>query len=333
MKQGETHGLRDRDLRVKERRYCDDDSLPSFGLANLHAVVPGVEENKEKILRALQVFREHGANIAIFPEFSLSGYFWEDEPACWKYMHEAVTEEHTDWIDNELKPLLVYPLVGVVLNNITRGPDGRFFNTTMTVSADPTRDYLAPEATYNKVFLPGIEKTYTQSGRDDRLVLESRHGFGRFGFSTCYDYLFGSLMREYALVDEVDVMLQVASWRGLAERDYPGMNVSTDHYYGELWNLTMAANAASHQVWTIACNAVGRHGVSDVAFWGGSGIWTPSGLPLIQASNINEELLIVHNLNLEETRAAELDDFNYAFDFSLVYRPTKSARSFTRNVE
>ncbi len=159
-------------------------------------------------------------------------------------------------------------------------------------------------------------------------------GSGRpIGFTTCYDYLFGELLREYAVLDRVDAIVEVASWRAAATRDYPAMNVRTDLYYGELWNMVMAASSAMNQVWTIGCNAVGRHGVSNVAFWGGSGIWAPSGLPLVQASNINEELLIVHNLDIEETRAAELDDFDYAFDFNLVYRPTKTARSFTRTVE
>ena len=75
-------------------------------LANIHAEVPNIEANKEKILRASKIFKERGANVAIFPEFCLSGYFWEDEQACWAYMNEAVTENHRDWIDGTLKPLL-----------------------------------------------------------------------------------------------------------------------------------------------------------------------------------------------------------------------------------
>ena len=54
-------------FQVVERTYCHDDHFPSVGLANIHATVPGVEENKEKILRALKVFREFGVNITILP--------------------------------------------------------------------------------------------------------------------------------------------------------------------------------------------------------------------------------------------------------------------------
>ena len=217
------------------------------------------------------------------------------------------------------------------LNNLTEGPDGKYLNATFPVADG--YDYLAPENAYDKIFLPGIEKTYTASGRDDRLIIDSPRGYGRFGFTTCYDYLFGELLREYAVVDEVDAIVQIASWRAAATRDYPGMNVKTDAYYGQLWDSVIAASSAVNQVWTIACNAVGRHGVTGVPFWGGSGIWAPSGLPLIRASHFNEELLIVHNLDITGARSAEQEDFNYTVDFHEIYRPLQSSRGFTRAIE
>src|SRR5690606_30943257 len=122
--------------------------------------------------------------------------------------------------------------------------------------------------------------------------------FGRYGFTTCYDYLFTNLLRQYAFEDQVDVILQLACWRGLSRRDYPGMNVRTDLYYGALWDVILPASSAMHQVWTIACNAVGRHEISGAAFWGGSGIWAPSGMKLFQASHVNEELFVIHNLDI-----------------------------------
>ena len=316
---------------VVERSYCEDASLPTVGLANLHAVVPGIEENKAKIERACRVFKQRGANVAFFPEFCLSGYFWEDEEACWEYMEQAVTERHLGWIDERLRPLLDDRFRAIVLNNITRGTGRRFRNTTFIVAAE-IRDALTDEFTYHKVFLPGIEKTYTESGRDDRLIVTGRNGHEKLGFTTCYDYLFNDLLREYAVVDGVDAIVEIASWRAAATRDYPGMNVRTDLYYGDLWDSVMPAASATNQVWTIACNAVGRHGISGAAFWGGSGIWAPSGLKLIQASHFNEELLIVHNIDISGARRQEKDDFDYAFDFSEVYRPMEDGLGYTRRI-
>jgi predicted amidohydrolase len=316
------------DLPIVQRTFSDDANKLSVGLAQIHAHVPDIEANKAKILNACRLFKEHGANVAVFPEFALSGYFWDERDDCLAYMREACTERHVDWIEKELIPLFDDDFKGVVLNNLTEAPDGRFYNTTFAVS--PGRDYLARENTYDKVFLPGIEKEYTESGRDDRLIVETPQG--NFGFTTCYDYLFNTLLHEYAIGDKVDAIIQIASWRAAANRDYAGMNVRTDHYYGDLWDFVMPANSAMNQVWTIACNAVGRHGITGAPFWGGSGIWAPSGISLVQASRFNEELLLVHNLDIKGTRAAEQDDFDYAFDFKEIYHRLEESRGLTREL-
>jgi predicted amidohydrolase len=313
---------------VIERVYSDDPAGLSVGLANIAAVVPDVEANKEKVLRAARIFKERRVNFAIFPEFCLSGYFWEEEHRCSSYMSDAVTENHVDWLERELKPLLDDEFVGVILNNLGVGRSGRFLNKTFVLTTG--FDYLALEHTYEKVFLPGIEKRYTDSGRDDRLVIAGARG--RFGFTTCYDCLFTDLLREYAIVDRVDAIVEVASWRAAATRDYPGLNVRTDHYYGDLWNTVLPASAATTQTWVIACNAVGTHRISGASFWGGSGVWAPSGLCLIQASHTSEELLIVHNLDIVGARKSEQEDFDYAIDFNAIYRPMAGSRAYTRSV-
>jgi len=311
---------------VSERFFSDVESNPSVGLANIQASVPDIEANRDNILRAVEIFREKKAKIAVFPEFSLSGYFWTDETACRRYMDKAVIENHTDWIEKSLKPLLNDDLRVVILNNLERGPGDKYFNSTFVISGK--HDYLKPENKYTKTFLPTLEKVYSESGKDDRLVLEV--SFGRVGFTTCYDFMFSQLLLEYAALDKVDAVIQLASWRAMARREYPRMNVKTDVYYGYLWDLMMASAAANHQIWVIACNAVGRHAVSGAEFWGGSGIWAPSGLPLVQASRTSEELLICHNVDIKAHREFEKDDFDYALDFDSIYRPVEGQRTFTR---
>ncbi len=319
-------------FQVVERTYSDDADQPSVGLANIHAVVPGIEENKAKIERAARIFRDMGVNVAIFPEFALSGYFWDDEPQCRAYMDRALTEHHLDWMTGALLPLCTGELRVIVLNNLTAGPAGKYLNRTITVSPGVS-DPLHPDHSYDKIFLPGIEKTYTASGADDRLVLDSAKQPIRVGFTTCYDYLFTELLRRYAFDDNVDAIIQMASWRAASSRDYPLMNVRTELYYGELWDSVLSASSAQNQVWTIACNAVGRHGITGAAFWGGSGVWAPSGMPLVQASHFNEELLIVHNLDIRGGRQFELDDFNYEFDFRQVYRSMEAGTMAEESID
>jgi predicted amidohydrolase len=77
---------------------------------------------------------------------------------------------------------------------------------------------------------------------------------------------------------------------------------------------------------------VGRPRVTGDRFWGGSGIWAPSGICLIQGSHVNEELVIVHNVDIEGARESEKDDFDYAFDFKQIYRPLEDGSTFTRDL-
>src|SRR3954454_25307857 len=90
---------------VIERVYSDDDAGLSLGLANISAVVPDIDANKDKVLRVARIFKERGANVVVFPEFCLSGYFWDDEERCRAYMEGALTERHTDWLEGELRAL------------------------------------------------------------------------------------------------------------------------------------------------------------------------------------------------------------------------------------
>ncbi len=143
----------DRGFRVTERYFSDNNSLPSIGIAQIHAIVPDIEANKAKIIRAIEVFKERKANVAIFPEFALSGYFWEDEEECRKYMDQAVIENHTEWVNGTLKSYLDDTFRAIVLNNIRRGQGQKYVNSTYLINE--YSDYLNEERMYNKIFLPG----------------------------------------------------------------------------------------------------------------------------------------------------------------------------------
>ena len=56
-------------FRVTERWFSDDQSLISIGIANIHAGVTDIEANKNKILHAMDIFKDKKVNLVIFPEF------------------------------------------------------------------------------------------------------------------------------------------------------------------------------------------------------------------------------------------------------------------------
>jgi len=53
-------------------------------------------------------------------------------------------------------------------------------------------------------------------------------------------------------------------------------------------------------------------------------------MKLIEASHDNEELLVIHNVNITGEKLREEDDFWYYGDFVEIYRPIEGERAFTR---
>lgn len=303
----------DADFQILERCFGEDANGLSVGLANIHARVPDLDGNRVKIMDALAVFKKKKVNMAVFPEYGLSGYFWDDPGACRAYMDAAVLENQLDWVKGDLLPLLDEDLRYVVINGIRKNPSPGppYLNTTLAV----TRGFEAPgpENAYDKIFLPGIERDYVASGKESRLVLETP--WGRFGFVTCYDLCFPPLLTDYAYRLKVDGLIVVASWRSGIPRAYPGLDRRVEHYYGFQWDTLLPAAAAFCQVWVIACNAVGVHALSGAEFWGGSGIYAPSGVSLVSGGRGREELVILRNMDIAGQRAFEKADFDYMADF------------------
>lgn len=334
-----------------------------IALANIHNRVPdteegllkasGITQNKARILKLVDMAKQAGANMILIPEFSLTGYFWPDPDwdkslgpynpngyaSCWIYMNRGALDLHKDWL-KQLKSKLDGRLQYIIFNALRRnpahpdqaaGPRNKFLNSTYVVDKDfSCDDFTQNERThiYDKTMLPGIENIYEKSGQDDVLVVDTP--WGRFGFTTCYDMCFSQLYETYAAVNHVDGVIELASWRGPALRAYPMMNIRNEQYYGYQWNLMAAARAATNQMWMIACNSVKRQKRGNYVFWGGSGLWAPSGMPLVQASNENEELWIIHRVDIRQKVAAEDDSFDFYESFIKIYHPIQNKRAFTR---
>jgi predicted amidohydrolase len=327
-------------IKISESWYSRDSSKISIGIANIknHVSSTGttsIDKNKQKILNVIDEFKKYKVNMILFPEFSLTGYFWEDTPACWNYMREGLTNNQLEWLA-EVKSKLDDDLNFIIFNNIRLNPDkpdGKFLNSTFVIHKDFDVAKLTSKKNeqayiYDKTFLPGIEKIFTTSGKDDSLVLDTK--WGRFGFTTCYDMSFAQIYQEYATFDQVDAIIQLASWRGTSTREYSAMNVKSDHYYGFIWDLMASSQSAFNQVWIFASNAVGKQKRGDYEFWGGSGVWAPSGMNLVQGPHVSEELIVMHHIDIKGQTKFEHDDFHYYKDFIEIYNPIIDKRAHTR---
>ncbi len=305
-------------FRIVERVFSDDETMPTVMISNIYGT-PDIKANLKKMEEIIQLAHHSNVNILIFPELSVSGYVWNstDQKDVLELLREGENTQIEKWLKN-IRNSLAADSNGLeyICYGNARQKDGKLYNSTFILS--PDLDYNEEEYIYAKVFLTPIERDYFNQGTDKRLTLDTK--WGRFGFMICYDLCFVELARQYAFVDCVDAIITMAAWHSEAVREYSRMNTRTDHYYGFLWNLMNGSKAAYNQVWSLGSNWVGLHKKSGEYFWGGSGIWAPSGMTLLQASNINEELLVIRNLDIRGQRDQEKDDFNYRIDFQDFYR-------------
>jgi len=62
-------------------------------------------------------------------------------------------------------------------------------------------------------------------------------------------------------------------------------------------------------------------------FCGESGVWSPSGIPLVQASHEEEELLVIRNVEIRgHMRHQAKEHFDYRLDFDEVYREIRDMK-------
>ncbi len=314
-------------FRVVERIFSANEKFPTVMLANIYGC-SSIEKNMQKMEKIIQVAHQKKVNILIFPELSITGYIWKakEQSDVRNLLSEGENSRIEPWLRNIRDSLTEGQgsLEYIIYSN-ARAVGNDFYNCTFILN--PLIDYREEDNIYAKVFLTPNEKTYFRQGTDKRLSIDTK--WGRFGVLICYDLCFVELPRQYAFIDEVDAIITTAAWHSQAVREYSSMNTRTDHYYGFLWDLMNASKSAYNQVWSLGVNWVGRHLKSREYFWGGSGIWAPSGMKLIQASNINEELIIIRNLDIKGQRDREEDDFNYRIDFKSFYRNLKHADECT----
>jgi len=309
--------------RVTDVTFSEKEGCPTFMIANINPRFD-IAYNLSRIESIVQVAHEVGAGILVLPELCVSGYVWDAE-------HKAEVQEQIRASDNhqpEVRRVLDRISAGLVAGD--RGLNMVFFgNVRIDSSHGKTHAHdstfvMAPGADYDsvfydKIFLTPLEKLFFDRGSDQRLVLDA--DCGSMGVMMCYDLCFVEMGKLYAFHDEVDVMITTAAWRTEAVRDYSLLGIRLNNYYQFIWRLMNSALAAHNQVWSIGANCVGVFEKTGGRFCGESGVWSPSGIPLVHASHEEEELIVVRNLEIRgHMRHQAKEDFDYSLDFDEVYR-------------
>jgi predicted amidohydrolase len=224
-----------------------------------------------------------GAQLAVFPELSLTGYFLRD-----------LTQDIAMKIDDPRIAALVARSheCSVVFGFVEESREHLFYNS-VAFAEDGKILHV-----HRKVHLPdyGIfeEGRYFASG-DSFQAVESK--YGRFGLLICEDawHVTSGWLH---FLNGVDAMLMpVASPARGIDTDEPELSSQKS------WRNLTDAQALLFQTWVLRCNRVGFE--DGTMFWGGSAFISPFGSAVVEAHGEVEELL-VHTIESESLKRARI---------------------------
>ena len=221
-----------------------------------------VEETVERGIR-------EQADLIIFPELALTGYFLKD------LVPDVALSLDAPEIAR-LAELSRHIAIAIGLVEVT--PDYRFFNTALYLEDGAIRHL------HRKVYLPtyGLFDELRYLARGDRFrAFDSK--FGRMGMLICEDMW--HLSAPYILaMDGATTLLCLSS--------SPGRGISTDDKLGSTsaWQRLTATVATFLNARVLYCNRVGYE--DGVNFWGGSEVVSPSGIAIARGTILDEDLVV-----------------------------------------
>jgi predicted amidohydrolase len=242
-------------------------SLLRVALAQVAPVLGDRQRNVEMHLEQIRLAARQQADLIVFPELSLTGYFVRD----------MVPDLALTPAAPEIRGILeAAGKMAVVLGFVEESPRHRFYNAVLYAEGGRVVHV------HRKVYLPtyGLfdEQRYFAAG--ERLEAFDTARFGRMGILTCEDFWHlsaASIMQ----AEEVDVLVCPSNSPG---RGVDGATVRTAETYEHL------AKAYAQLLGAVVV-VVNRVGFEDgLCFWGGSSATGPDGRTLAQAPMLDESL-------------------------------------------
>lgn len=209
------------------------------------------------------------ANLLIFPELSLTGYFLKDQVPSVALRPDAQALQ----LFRELSQR-----IAIILGFVEEASGHRFHNASAYFEGGEIRHI------HRKAYLPtyGIfdEARYLAAGERIRAFDTA---LGRMAILICED-LWHPAAPAIAAWDGAEIVIcpSASPGRGLGQAG-PFQNAST-------WERTIRACGDLLTTYIIYANRVGYE--DGACFWGGSEVVAPSGEPLAKAGYLEEELLV-----------------------------------------
>jgi NAD+ synthase (glutamine-hydrolysing) len=224
-------------------------------LAQIEPTLGNLEANLATHLAEVDAAVKARADLLVFPELSLSGYFLKDQTAEVALALDAPPIKRLAERSKE---------ISIAVGFAERARDGRIYNSVAFLEDGKVL------AVHRKVHL--VHYGMFDEGRDfaageSFAIVESKHG--RFGFLICEDmwHLAASWLHFLAGVDAI-VVPSSSPGRGVTEAE-PRLRST------QVWNTLQEALALFFQTWIVYVNRVGSE--DGISFSGGSRIVDPFG--------------------------------------------------------
>jgi len=247
-------------------------SRPTLHRVALAQIAPFLADRQRNVglhLEQIKAARAQEADLIVFPELSLTGYFVRD-----MVPDVAITPDAA-----EIHELLdAAGPMAVVLGFVEESPQHRFYNTALYAEGGRVVHL------HRKVYLPtyGLfdEQRYFAAG--ERFQAFDTARFGRMGVLICEDFWHLSAAA-IMQAEEIDVLICPANSPG---RGVDGPRIRTAETYEHL-------SKAYAQLMGAVVIVVNRVGFEDgLCFWGGSSVTGPDGRTIAQAPQLDESLTL-----------------------------------------
>lgn len=235
--------------------------------------------NLERAEAAIRQAAARGAHITCLPELFRTRYFPQTEDAAHFSLAEPVPGPSTERLSKlaaELGCVLIAPV-------FEKRAAGLYHNTAVVLD---TGGQIA--GCYRKMHVPDdpqfYEKFYFTPGDTGFHAFDT--AAGRLSALICWDQWFPEAARAVAL-DGADLLFYPTALGWLDDDDDAELRSAQR----EAWITVQRSHAITNGVFVAAANRVGREGSLD--FYGSSFVCDPQGRVLAQASNAEEEVLVV----------------------------------------
>ncbi|MGO9113914.1 MAG: nitrilase-related carbon-nitrogen hydrolase [Thermoguttaceae bacterium] len=244
-------------------------TLHRVALAQVAPVLADRQRNVGLHLEQIKAARAQDADLIVFPELSLTGYFVRDMVPDVAIAPDA--PEICELLD------AAGPMA-VVLGFVEESRQHRFYNTALYAEGGRVVHL------HRKVYLPtyGLfdEQRYFAAG--ERFLAFETARFGRMGILICEDFWHLSAAA-IMQAEEIDVLICPSNSPG---RGVEGPRVRTAETYEHL-------SKAYAQLMGAVVIVVNRVGFEDgLCFWGGSSVTGPDGRTIAAAPQLDESLTL-----------------------------------------